>query len=89
MSRLLQRAPAPNAPSSHASPRARHAPARQTTHPPGMTPINREARDGIMRAWLEILRERHPDVTWIPTPDESGSPQSVSASEPDRAATPI
>jgi hypothetical protein len=54
-----------------------------------MTPISREARDGITRAWLEILRERHPDVAWIAVSDESGSPQSVSASEPDRAATPI
>jgi hypothetical protein len=27
--------------------------------------IPREAREGLMRAWLEILRERHPDVTWV------------------------
>jgi hypothetical protein len=25
-----------------------------------------EAREGLMRAWLEILRERHPDVIWVP-----------------------
>jgi hypothetical protein len=25
-----------------------------------------EARDGLMRAWLEILRDRHPSVTWVP-----------------------
>jgi hypothetical protein len=25
-----------------------------------MTRIPREAREGLMRAWLEILRERHP-----------------------------
>ena len=31
-----------------------------------------EARDGLMRAWLEILREQHPDVTWLPL--EDGSP---------------
>jgi hypothetical protein len=54
-----------------------------------MALIPREARDGLMRAWLEILRERHPDVAWIAVSDESGSPQSVSAPEPDRAATPI
>jgi hypothetical protein len=24
-----------------------------------------EARDGLMRAWLEILRERHPGTSWI------------------------
>jgi hypothetical protein len=30
-----------------------------------MTSLPREARDGLMRAWLEILKERHPEVTWI------------------------
>jgi hypothetical protein len=34
--------------------------------------IPREARDGLMRAWLEILREQHPDVSWLPL--EDGSP---------------
>jgi hypothetical protein len=27
--------------------------------------IPREARDGLMRAWLEILRERHPGTAWV------------------------
>ncbi len=36
-----------------------------------MSRIPREARDGIMRAWLEILRERHPGVTWLPLDDGS------------------
>lgn len=31
-----------------------------------MTQLPREARDGLMRVWLEILKERHPDVSWIP-----------------------
>jgi hypothetical protein len=31
-----------------------------------MNQIPRQARDGLMRAWLEILRERHPDVSWLP-----------------------
>lgn len=30
-----------------------------------MSSLPREARDGLMRAWLELLRERHPGVTWI------------------------
>jgi hypothetical protein len=30
----------------------------------------REARDGLMRAWLEILRERHPNVNWLPAEQE-------------------
>jgi hypothetical protein len=29
------------------------------------TTIPREARAGLMRAWLEILKERHPEVSWI------------------------
>jgi DNA-binding transcriptional LysR family regulator len=24
------------------------------------------ARDGLMRAWLAVLRERHPEVVWVP-----------------------
>jgi len=36
-----------------------------------MSRLPREARDGLMRAWLEILRERHPDVTWLPLEDAS------------------
>jgi hypothetical protein len=27
--------------------------------------IPREARDGLMRAWLENLRERHSGTSWI------------------------
>jgi hypothetical protein len=39
-----------------------------------------------MRAWLEILRERHPDVTWIPASAEQSCPTPASTAEPDRAA---
>lgn len=31
-----------------------------------MSRLPGEARDGLMRAWLEILRERHPSATWVP-----------------------
>jgi hypothetical protein len=31
-----------------------------------MTELPREAREGLMRAWLEVLRQRHPHVAWIP-----------------------
>jgi hypothetical protein len=27
----------------------------------------REAREGLMRAWLTVLHERHPQVTWVAT----------------------
>ena len=36
---------------------------RAGSHAVGRLP--REARDGLMRAWLEILRDRHPGVAWI------------------------
>ena len=39
-----------------------------------MSRLPREARDGVMRVWLEILRERHPGTSWIvevsPSEDE-------------------
>jgi hypothetical protein len=31
-----------------------------------MAQLPREAREGFMRAWLEILRERQPGVIWVP-----------------------
>jgi hypothetical protein len=51
-----------------------------------MTKLPREARDGIMRAWLEILCERHPGVNWLPV--EQGEQQSaarIRATEIDHA----
>lgn len=35
-----------------------------------MPRLPQEARDGLMRAWLEILRERHPGVEWVPAEQE-------------------
>ena len=35
-----------------------------------MSRLPREAREGLMRAWLEILRERHPNVNWLPVVQE-------------------
>jgi hypothetical protein len=34
----------------------------------GVTAIPREAREGLLRAWLKVLSDRHPDVTWVPAP---------------------
>ena len=48
---------------------ASHEHRRSTSVSSNRSRIPREARDGLMRAWLEILKERHPDVTWI-TRDE-------------------
>jgi hypothetical protein len=33
--------------------------------------LPREAREGLMRAWLAILQARHPQLTWIPCRTES------------------
>jgi hypothetical protein len=33
--------------------------------------LPREAREGLMRAWLAILQERHPQLTWVPCRPES------------------
>jgi hypothetical protein len=47
-----------------------------------MSRLPREARDGLMRAWLEILRERHSGITWVPVEQaasEGGSPRHTPA----------
>jgi hypothetical protein len=31
-----------------------------------VTALPREARDGLMRAWLKVLSDRHPHITWLP-----------------------
>lgn len=28
--------------------------------------IPREAREGLMRAWIALLQQRHPGVVWVP-----------------------
>jgi hypothetical protein len=44
-----------------------------------MAAIPREAREGLMRAWLEILRERHPGTSWIveESPSEDDPPSDA------------
>ena len=32
----------------------------------GVNTLPRDARDGLMRAWLKVLSDRHPNVTWVP-----------------------
>jgi hypothetical protein len=55
-----------------------------------MTDLPREARDGLMRAWLGVLRDRHPEVTWVAV-DRHEAEQTTSLREEDeqvQAATP-
>lgn len=47
-----------------------------------VTKIPSQARAGLMRAWLTILAERHPDVTWVTVTDDA----SVQVAEPATAA---
>ncbi len=55
-----------------------------------MSRLPREAREGLMRAWLEILRERHPGVTWLLLDDGSMNDDEGAddAALVDEAATP-
>jgi hypothetical protein len=52
--------------------------------------LPREARDGLMRVWLEILRERHPGTSWVPVAQEaavhSDPPMSADAVSESAAA---
>jgi hypothetical protein len=42
-----------------------------------------------MRAWLEILRERHPGTNWLPAEQEKQEPATrAAATKNDRAAMP-
>jgi hypothetical protein len=39
-----------------------------------------------MRAWLEILREQHPDVTWVPLEDASLMDENTSSTSASQEA---
>lgn len=43
-----------------------------------MAAIPGEAREGLMRAWLELLRTRHPGVSWIAVePPPASAPRTT------------
>jgi hypothetical protein len=44
-----------------------------------VTRLPREARDGLIRTWLEILKERHPEVIWIAKGDASAENNAASS----------
>jgi hypothetical protein len=48
--------------------------------------IPREARDGLMRVWLGILRERHPDVTWVAVAEAASREDHPSTAMPESPA---
>jgi len=56
-------------------------------HSAAMSRLPREARDGLMRAWLEILRERHPGSSWVlAEPGRGGpAPATVGSADGERA----
>jgi hypothetical protein len=45
-----------------------------------MSRLPNEARDGLMRVWLEILREQHPGVAWVPVQRPDGGADALPAS---------
>jgi hypothetical protein len=49
----------------------------------GVSRIPCEARDGLMRAWLEILRERHPGSSWVLAEPERGEPAPATVGSAD------
>jgi hypothetical protein len=51
-----------------------------------VTRITRDARDGLMRAWLEILREKHPGVSWVPVAEATQSEDHPPLAMPDSPA---
>lgn len=40
-----------------------------------------EARDGLSRVWLEILRERHPGMGWVLVAGEEPEPSQPLTAE--------
>jgi hypothetical protein len=44
-----------------------------STDLPSKPVLPKEARDGVMRVWLEILRERHSGFLWVARSDVGGS----------------
>ena len=47
-----------------------------------MSQLPREAREGLLRAWLAILKERNPEVTWIAQDRKSADEPGTDAAEP-------
>jgi hypothetical protein len=45
-----------------------------------MSRIPAQAREGLIRAWLDILREEHPDVTWVAI-ERKRTPASVTGAK--------
>jgi hypothetical protein len=42
-----------------------------------LTKLPREAREGLMRAWLKVLSDRHPNVTWVPVSHQEVTQRSA------------
>jgi hypothetical protein len=40
-----------------------------------------EARAGVMRAWIKVLSDRHPEITWIPADPNNNKPSTEHADE--------
>ncbi len=46
-----------------------------------MSTLPREAREGLMRAWLELLKDHHPGVSWISASAETNTSAQTGGKE--------
>lgn len=37
---------------------------------PAKAMLPREAREGLMRAWIAVLEARHPELAWLPAENQ-------------------
>jgi hypothetical protein len=49
-----------------------------------MSTLPLEAREGLMRAWLKVLHDRHPQVTWVPVSHQPVTTGDTPATVADR-----
>jgi hypothetical protein len=52
-----------------------------------MSRLPAEAREAVMRVWLEILREKHPGVSWVPVERDLSGTGSAETSDSVSTAT--
>jgi hypothetical protein len=53
-----------------------------------MNGLPREAREELLRAWLGVLRDRHPEVTWIAVDTNGNNPPPFEEEDETQATTP-
>ena len=49
--------------------------------------LPREAREGLARVWLALLREQHPGITWVIVDQTSSTDDDSVTEKPGQVAT--